>query len=161
MRKVTVDPARLHLDAKTALRCPYRLKEVVDARPAGNSSGHMGTSAFEIADPVGIVRDELRTLGLTEAAQGPDVSVRLMQLYFATNRVTKVPVVVYEATLAGHAPMIVRGQPASINWWGSDSEATSALGVALREANRRLVSNLNSACPAPASTPVSTAAADS
>jgi hypothetical protein len=152
MRKVTVDSARLQGGVvKDTLRCPYRLKDVVDARPSGTAAGGaggVGLTAYSIADPAGIVRDQLHAMGLVETAEGPELSVRLMQLYVGNTNGTKVPVAVYEWTLAGHAPAIIRSQPASMNWWGSDDEMTGALAIALREANRRLVSELNATCPA-------------
>ncbi|KGQ19745.1 hypothetical protein LF41_2687 [Lysobacter dokdonensis DS-58] len=148
MRKVTVDPARLNLDAQMAVQCPYRLKDVVDARPANSGFGTMGRTAFVIEDPARMVRDQLRTIGLSEAGEGPDVSIRLMQLYIATNRVTNVPVAVYEAKIGNAEPVVIRGQPASMTWWGTDAESAGALALALREANRGLVARLNRGCPA-------------
>ena len=152
MRKVTVDAARLQGGVvNDTLRCPYRLKDVVDARPAGTAAGGaggLGATAYAIADPAGIVREQLHSMGLVETTEGPELSVRLMQLYVGNTNGTKVPVAVYEWTLAGHTPAIIRSQPASMNWWGSDDEMTGALAIALREANRRLVSELNRSCPA-------------
>lgn len=149
MTTVTLDAARLNQPAPPGMRmaCQYRLDELVDARPTGGSAGNIGMKAFAVSDPIGIVRDQLAAAGLRADAEGRDVDVRLMQFYIAQNTITMVPVVVYEATIAGKGPMVVRGQPASMNHWGSDEEATRAYIAALREANARLVTALNAACP--------------
>lgn len=150
MSKVTVDSGRLGQTPPPAVRlaCEYRLGELTDARPAGRSAGRIGLKAFELPDPVALVRDQLAAAGLGTDGTGRQVDVRLMQFYLAQNTITLVPVVVYEATIAGQAPLVVRGQPASMNDWGSENEATAAYAAALRQANARLVAALNAACPA-------------
>ena len=61
---------------------------------------------------------------------------------------TLVPVVVYAATVDGQAPVVLRGQPASMNDWGSEGEAIRGYAAALRATNEKLVSTLNQGCPA-------------
>jgi hypothetical protein len=132
-------------DAKLA--CPYRLRTLVDARPANSSMGVAQLKAFSMEDPIGIVRDQLANAGLRDTDDGRAIDVRLMQFYLSQNTITLVPVVVYEATPDGGAPMVIRGQPASQNSWGSDAEATEAFGDALRAANEKLIVSLNAQCP--------------
>lgn len=150
--KVTVDAGRLGQTPppKVRLACGYRLGELTDARPAGGSAGGIGLKAFELQDPVALVREQLAAAGLRADGEGSEVDVRLMQFYLSQNTITLVPVVVYEATIAGQAPLVVRGQPASMNDWGSEIEATAAYAAALRQANAKLVVALNAACPATA-----------
>ena len=132
---------------ETKVACPHRLRTLVDARPANGSMGVAQAKAFSMEDPIGIVRDQLANAGLREDGEGRAVDVRLMQFYLSQNTITLVPVVVYEATAEGGAPMVIRGQPASQNSWGSDAEATEAYGDALRAANEKLIESLSAQCP--------------
>jgi len=148
MSKVPLDAERLSKTEapKARLACPYRLGALVDARPAGASVGSLGWKAFTVSDPIAVVRDQLAVAGLRADGQGVAVDVRLMQFYLTHNTITLVPVVVYEVTIAGHKPVVVRGSPASMNDWGSDNEATKAYMAALRLANAKLITSLNAAC---------------
>lgn len=149
MSKVTVDSSRLAYTPPPNVRlaCAYRLGELVDARPVGGSGVAAG-KAFELNGAIDVVRTQLAASGLAAEGTGREVDVRLMQMYIAQNTITLVPVVVYEATVEGGAPVVVRGQPASINDWGTEDETIRAYGAALRAANDKLVRTLNQGCPA-------------
>lgn len=148
MTKVKVDAAMLGAAPPPAqkLACGYRLGSLVDARPTNASAGMMGTKAFELPDALSIVRSQLAASGLQEGSDGRVVDIRLMQMYLSQNTITLVPVVVYEATVQGEA-FVLRGQPASMNDWGSTREAMQAYAAALQAANGKLVALLNAACP--------------
>jgi hypothetical protein len=148
MTKVKVDAAMLGAAPPPAqkLACGYRLGSLVDARPTNASAGMMGTKAFELPDALGIVRSQLAASGLQEGGDGRVVDIRLMQMYLSQNTITLVPVVVYEATVEGERAFVLRGQPASMNDWGSTREAMQAYAAALQAANGKLVALLNAAC---------------
>jgi len=153
--RVDVDPARLPpppAASKTAMRlaCPYRLAEVIDARPGGESGG-LGVHAFRFGDVAGIVRAQLKVAGLSEAsdpsaATGSKVDLRIMQLYLAQNLTTKVPVAVYEVAINDGAAFVVRSQKASLNWNGTEDEAYAAYARVLADVNQQLVNQLNARC---------------
>lgn len=148
VKTVEVDPARLMTPAKVALACDYRLGEVVDGRPEAVKVSKLGANRLTLADPVLLVRNSLMASGFEPA--GPDagsaIDVELVQMYVLPNHVTKVPVVVYRVRQQGKEPWLVRAQPASMLWSGSEDEAVAAYRVALAEANAQLVSRLNKGC---------------
>jgi hypothetical protein len=145
---VRMDATRLQATPPPGQRlaCPYRLGALTDARPANGSAGSVGGKAFELPDAMAVVRHQLEAAGLETDGQGRPVDIRLMQLYLSQNTITLVPVVVYEATVAGRPPVVIRGQPTSMNDWGSANEAMGAYAAALRSANTKLVTALNMAC---------------
>jgi hypothetical protein len=131
-----------------SVACPLRLVEVLDQRP-DHDTGGLGWNQLVVEDPPTLVREQLLKSGLlsAEASTGMPVSVRLKQMYLHQDNMTKNPVVVYEATVDGGAPFLVRAQPSIGNWNSSKNETVSAFSRALRLANSQLVSELNRRCP--------------
>lgn len=153
--RVHADPARLAAPpatSKTAVRlaCPYRLADVIDARPGGESGG-LGVHAFRFSDVAGIVRSQLQGAGLASAedpstAGAPAVDLRVMQLYLSQNLGTKIPVAVYEVTIADGPAFVVRSQKATMNWNGTQDEAYAAYARVLADVNQQLLRQLNARC---------------
>jgi len=150
VHQVRVDPSRLDSTrSMPALRCGYRLVEVADERPGGGVGG-LGRHQLILDDAPAMVDAQLRKAGLkaADSAGLPGVSVRLKQLYLTQNQTTKVPVAVYQASIDGQPPFLVRASKSSINWNGTENEAYSALATALLDANVQLFAALNTRCPA-------------
>ncbi|KAB8191374.1 hypothetical protein FKV24_007920 [Lysobacter maris] len=149
--RVDMDPARLAVSSSpeetAGLACDYRLGEVVDARPAGARSGGLGPHAFSFVDAADTVRSQLVQAGLSETeTASPPVSVRIAQLYLAQNLGTKVPVAVYQVSVADEPAFVVRSQAMSMNWNGSQDEAYRAYAQVLADVNQRLLQQLNARC---------------
>lgn len=147
VHRVPVDSARLVVSVDERLACAHHLREVVDARPTSERAGGLGSHMFLFDDVPGLVRQQFAQAGLTDQGQGPAVDVRVMQFYLAQNQVTKIPVAVYEVRVDGGAPILVRSQQASTNWWGSEDEAYAAYSTALADATGKVVTGLNASCP--------------
>lgn len=153
--RVDADPARLAATpsaSKAAVRlaCPYRLADVVDARPGGESGG-LGVHAFRFSDVAGIVRSQLQDAGLNKAddpsaAGTPAVDLRVRQLYLSQNLGTKIPVAVYEVAIDGGPAFVVRSQKATMNWNGTRDEAYAAYARVLADVNQQLLRQLNARC---------------
>lgn len=149
IKTVTINESRLVGEQRVSImRCPLRLTEVVDARGAGNQAGGLGWNQVVLEDAPRMVREQLLKAGLLPAdgSQGQDVVVRLKHMYMGQNHMTKNPVVVYEVTLAGGEPFIVRAQPSKMNWNSSGNEALTAFSSALHQANDQLLLALNARC---------------
>ena len=145
--RVDMDPARLAATLPVPLSCAHTLAEVVDARPAGSQAGGLSEHAFAFADVAQVVRQQLLAAGLQEAGKAsPQVAVRVMQLYLAQNRGTKIPVAVYQVRVDGGAAFLLRSQPASLNWNGTQNEAYAAYARALAAVNQQLIQRLNAGC---------------
>lgn len=157
VNRIKVDPQRLHTPASRqapaalrlpALACAYRLKDVVDARPAGDHSGGLGRHQLTIEDVPALVRSQLLQAGLrpAEADGGAEVRIEIKQLYLTQNQVSKIPVAVYRARVGDQAPFVLRAQQANMNWNSSENEAYDALARALQDVNVRLLIALNERC---------------
>lgn len=157
VNQIKVDPQRLHTPASRqapaalrlpALACAYRLKDVVDARPAGDHSGGLGRHQLMIGDAPALVRSQLLKAGLqpAEASSGAEVSIEIKQLYLTQNQVSKIPVAVYRARIGDQAPFVLRAQQTNMNWNSSQNEAHDALARALQDVNVRLLTALNERC---------------
>lgn len=157
VNRIKVDPQRLHAPASRqapaalrlpALACAYRLKDVVDARPAGDHSGGLGRHQLMIEDVPTLVRSQLLKAGLrpAEADSGAEVSIEIKQLYLTQNQVSKIPVAVYRARIGDQAPLVLRAQQTNMNWNSSQNEAHDALARALQDVNVRLLTALNERC---------------
>lgn len=153
--RVDADPARLAAPpaaSKAAVRlaCPYRLADVVDARPGGESGG-LGVHAFRFGDVAGIVRSQLQDAGLHAAENpssvgAPAVDLRVLQLYLSQNLGTKIPVAVYEVAIDDGPAFVLRSQKATMNWNGSQDEAYAAYARVLADVNQQLLRQLNARC---------------
>lgn len=149
VNKVDVDAGRLVADRPIGtLGCAYRLTELNDARPSGERAGGLGMHMMQLTDPKQLIRSEFSKAGMLppEAAEGRAVIINVKQVYLSQNLSTKIPVVVYEVRVQGNEPFIVRGQPASMNWNGTENEAYGALAKAFQVANSLVVSGLNGRC---------------
>lgn len=155
VNKVAMDPARLSsraspgkLAKQVKLACAYRLQEVADARASGDRAGGLGKHMFVFATAADVVREQLAAAGFAIAGDGKPVTVRIVQLYLAQSHSTKIPVAVYDVTVAGQAAFLVRSQQASMNWNGSENEAYAAYSRVLADANQQLIRRLNAGCEA-------------
>lgn len=155
VNKVAMDPARLVASRPVGpgkllkLACAYRLQEVVDARSSGDRAGGLGNHMFVFEDAVHVVGAQLAAAGLaTNGDDGKPVRVRIVQLYLAQSHVTKIPVAVYEVTVAGQPAFLVRSQQATMNWNGTQNEAYAAYARVLADANQQLLRRLNAGCEA-------------
>ncbi len=146
--RVDMDAARLTAAPVPRLACPYRLDQVIDARPEGEQAGGLSLRAFRFADAPGVMRRQLAPAGFVDAGDGSatGVNVRLMQLYLAQNQVTKIPVAVYQVTIGADAPIVLRSQKASMNWNGTENEAYAAYALAIADVNQQMVKALNLRC---------------
>ncbi len=146
--KVDMDASRLVAAAATdaRLQCGYRLGDVVDMRPSGDRAGGLGMRMFNFGNATGVIRESLSGVGFVDDPAKPRVDVHLMRLYMSQVNVTKVPVIVYELRIQGHAPVLIRSQIADMNWNGSEDEAYRGYSRALEHANRKMVGSLNLAC---------------
>ncbi len=91
---------------------------------------------------------QLLDAGLKDAAdEGAQVSVELMRLYINQNLYTKLPTVVYRAKVGEGQPFIVRSQLGTMSWSGSEASVYDGYSAAMRDANTRLIGELNARCP--------------
>ena len=128
----------------TANRCAFRLAEIRDARPTKERAG--GTHAYELKveeAPV-LVHDLLLKAGLLpmDAGDGEIVVVELKQLYLSQIADSLIPTVVYEVSVAGGSPFVIRAQRGKMQWTGSKDETLSALSSSLQQANLQLMATL-------------------
>jgi len=148
VHEVAADAPRLMATSSNVrLACSYRLHDIVDARASTGRAGGLGAHLFLFDDVPGVVRRQFALAGLDAQGSGPAVDIRILQFYLAQNTMTKVPVAVYEVSVDGAAPFIVRSQKASMNWNGTENEAYGAYALALSDATAQVVSRLNAGCP--------------
>jgi hypothetical protein len=142
----THDPKATQL---VPLRCAYRLADVRDDRPDGDSAGGLGWNQLVMSDATSLVAGQLHAAGLAPPTtpEGTPVVVTLKRLYVAQEQMTKVSVVVYEVAVDGNAPYLVRAQSSRGNWNSSTNEALSVFGRGIAAANAQLVTSLNERCP--------------
>jgi hypothetical protein len=155
VHRVALDPARLVGQPQAKLQCPYRMGEVVDARPSTGRAGGLGKHLFLIEDAAALVRGKLEGIGISADAPattpaGDPVDVRLMHLYLTQNTITKVPVLVLSVTVAGEPAFLLRSQKASMNWNGTEDEAYASFSRMFDDAMGQLAGKLNKRCGAPA-----------
>lgn len=147
---VQVDPARLETGkAISGLQCPYGLAGVVDVRPSGDRAGGLGENMLLLNDPSELLANRLLKAGMIKAyaPEVPSVLIEIKRFYLSSNNVAKVPVVVLQAKIDQQEPFLVRAQPVTTNWWGSEDEATSAMAETLQIATNQLITDLNEKCP--------------
>lgn len=148
VNNVRVDSAKIDARVSVALRCAYRLQSVSDQRPSGDRAGTLGVNLLTVENAPGTLRTQLLQAGLADAAgDGTPVSVELMRLYINQNLYTKLPTVVYRATVGEGQPFIVRSQLGTMSWSGSEASVYEGYSAAMRDANTRLVGELNARCP--------------
>ena len=148
VHQVRMDGARVApLPVSLRVACAYRLDGVEDARETDTAAGGLGTHAFTFPDAADVLRGQLREVGVSEH-EGTPVRVRILHLYLAQNTVTKVPVAVYQLRIGDDTPVLLRAQPTSGNWAGTQNEAYRAYAAAMQEAMRQVVVQLNAGCGA-------------
>ena len=152
--RVDMDASRLALPDRQVerfpLMCDYRISDVVDDRVDGGEAGGLSANAFKFADAAAVVRKQLFAAGLSDRpdAQGPGVSVHIVQLYLMQNLGTKIPVAVYRVRIGDGPVQVLRAQATTLNWNGTQNEAYAAFGRAMADITHQLVAELNQHCPA-------------
>lgn len=148
VNNVRVDSAKIDARVSVALRCAYRLQSVSDQRPSGDRAGTLGVNLLTVENAPGTLRSQLLQAGLADAAgAGTPVSVELMRLYIGQNLYTMLPTVVYRAKVGEGESFIVRSQLGTMSWSGSEASVYEGYSAAMRDANTRLVGELNARCP--------------
>lgn len=144
---VRMDTARLSAslaqDRKVA--CAYRIGRLEDARSSRVTAGGLGIHAFDFPDVIQVLRTQLGAAGLSEAG-GAAVDIRVLHLYLSQSGPTKVPVAVYQVRIDQAPAWLVRSQPASSNWLGSENEAYRAYRAAMDGAMSRVLDYLDAHC---------------
>lgn len=148
VNNVRVDTAKLDVRGTVALRCGYRLQSVTDQRPSGDRAGTLGVNLLTVENAPDNLRAQLLRTGLADAAgEGTPVSVELMRLYMNQNLYTMLPTVVYRAKVGEGQPFLIRSQLGSMSWSGSEESVYEGYSAAMRDANGRLIGELNARCP--------------
>jgi hypothetical protein len=148
VNNVRVDTAKIDARVSVTLRCAYRLQSVSDQRPSGDGAGTLGVNLLTVANAPDTLRSQLLQAGLADVAgEGTPVSVDLMRLYINQNLYTSLPTVVYRAKVGEGQPFIVRSQLGTMNWSASEAAVYEGYTAAMRDANTRLLGELNARCP--------------
>lgn len=148
VNNVRVDTAKIDARVSVALRCAYRLQSVSDQRPSGDRAGTLGVNLLTVENAPDTLRSQLLQAGLADAVgEGTPVSVELMRLYINQNLYTKLPTVVYRAKVGEGQAFIVRSQLGTMSWSGSEESVYEGYSAAMRDANTRLIGELNARCP--------------
>ena len=116
-----------------------------DARSSRVNAGGLGIHAFDFPDVIQVLRTQLGAAGLSEAG-GAAVDIRVLHLYLSQSGPTKVPVAVYQVRIDQAPARLVRSQPASSNWLGSENEAYRAYRAAMDGAMSRVLDYLDAHC---------------
>ena len=147
VNNVRVDPAKIDGHVATTLRCAYRLESVVDERPSGDRAGALGTNLLTLDNVPDTVRSHLRNAGFADSGgEGTAISLEIMRLYINQNLYTKLPTVVYRVTAGEGQPFLIRSQLASMQWSSSEESVYEGYSAAMRDANGRLIDELNARC---------------
>ncbi len=147
VNNVRVDTAKIDARVSVALRCAYRVQSVSDQRPSGDRAGTLGVNLLTVENAPDTLRSQLLQAGLADAAgEGAPVSVELMRLYINQNLYTSLPTVVYRAKVGEGQPFIVRSQLGTMSWSGSEKSVYEGYSAAMRDANTRLIGELNVRC---------------
>jgi len=144
---VRMDTARLSAtlaqDRKVA--CAYRVGQLEDARSSRATAGGLGIHAFDFPDVVQVLRSQLGIAGLSETA-GAAVDIRVLHLYLSQSGPTKVPVAVYQVRIDQAPARLIRSQPTTSNWLGSENEAYRAYRAAMDGAMSQVLDYLDANC---------------
>ena len=147
VNNVRIDAAKIDARVSATLGCSYRLQSVSDQRPSGDRAGTLGVNLLTVENAPDTVRSQLQQAGLEDAAgAGTPVSVELMRLYINQNLYTKLPTVVYRAKVGEGQPFIIRSQLGTMSWSGSEESVYEGYSAAMRDANTRLIGELNARC---------------
>jgi hypothetical protein len=147
VNNVRVDTTKIDARVAATLRCGYRLHSVVDQRPSGDRAGALGSNLLTVENASDIVRSQLLQAGFADAVgEGTSLSIEIMRLYINQNLYTKLPTVVYRAKVGEGEPFLVRSQLASMQWSSSEATAYEGYSAAMRDANGRLIDELNARC---------------
>ena len=145
IKTVNVDSAKIQARVDLALKCAYRIVEVDDQRPDGDLAGAYGWNALKVEDATTLVRKQLISAGLSET-DGRPVTVDLMRIYLHQNLYTSLPIVVYRVRVDGDEPFVIRSQIGSMAWSGDVKNAYQGYSAAMRDANTRMIDQLNLRC---------------
>lgn len=145
IKTVNVDSAKIQARVDLALKCTYRIVEVDDQRPDGDLAGAYGWNALKVEDATTLVRRQLISAGFSET-DGRPVTVDLMRIYLHQNLYTSLPIVVYRVRVEGGEPFVIRSQVGSMAWSGDVKNAYQGYSAAMRDANTRLIDQLNLRC---------------
>jgi hypothetical protein len=147
VNNVSIDTAKIDARVAAKLRCAYRLQSVADQRPAGDRAGTLGLNLLTVENATGTVRAQLLQSGLADSdGDGAPVAVELMRLYINQNLYTKLPTVVYRVKVGEGEPFLVRSQLGTMHWGSSEASIYQGYSTAMRDANGRLVGELNARC---------------
>lgn len=149
VNKVQVDTARLDTGKSIGtLQCRYGLVAVLDARPSGDRAGGLGENMLLLNDPTELIAARLQSAGMLKGPvpDAPDVQIDIKRFYLTVNTMAKVPVVVLQAKIGQQEPFLIRAQPVTANWNGTENEAYAAMANALHGAATQLVAELNGKC---------------
>ncbi|MEQ1511746.1 MAG: hypothetical protein ABL934_03605 [Lysobacteraceae bacterium] len=147
VNNVRVDTAKLDARGTATLRCGYRLHSIIDQRPSGDRAGTLGVNLLTVENAPDTLRSQLLQAGLADVAgEGTPVSIELMRLYMNQNLYTMLPTVVYRAKVGDGQPFIIRSQLGSMSWSGSKESVYEGYSTAMRDANGRLIGELNARC---------------
>lgn len=148
VNNVRVDTAKIDARVAAKLRCAYRLQSVSDQRPSGDRAGTLGFNLLTVENAPDTLRSQLLQAGIADSGgDGAPVAVELMRLYINQNLYTKLPTVVYRAKVGEGEPFLVRSQLGTMHWGSSEASIYQGYSAAMRDANGRLVSELNARCP--------------
>ena len=145
IKTVNVDSAKIQARVDLALKCAHRIAEVEDQRPDGDLAGAYGWNALKVEDATTLVRKQLISAGLSET-DGRPVTVDLMRIYLHQNLYTSLPIVVYRVRVDGDEPFVIRSQIGSMAWSGDVKNAYQGYSAAMRDANTRMIDQLNLRC---------------
>ena len=148
VNNVRVDAAKIDARVNATLSCSYRLRSFSDERPSGDRAGTLGVNLLTVENAPETMRSQLVQVGLADVGgEGVPVSVALMRLYINQNLYTKLPTVVYRVKVGEGEPFVVRSQLGSMHWGSSETSVYDGYSAAMRDANSRLVIELNARCP--------------
>lgn len=141
-----VSAAQLGTPPVPRLQCAYRLADVVDLRGT-EEAGVLVDRRFLLADAADVLKGQLASAGWSRDAAAPAVTVEIHHLYLTNRNTTRVPIAAYRLRVGNRAPIIIRAQPARLNFWGiTDESGYESLAEAMQQANTQMIAQLNQTC---------------